>query len=278
MEPMFTQLREWGYTLRIGETVGSSYYKFSASDTVRLQELQSMLDDDQLKAILFGRGGYGVVRLIDQLDFTRFLRHPKWLLGFSDITCLLSHVHSRYNLASIHAHMGAGYREENQDLFSTMQINEMLRGMPTEYQIASHPMNRTGIAKGKLVGGNLALLSDLIGTPSDLDTAGKILFIEDISEYKYNIDRMMWQLLRAGKLDKLAGLLVGSFTDTLDNEIPFGLNEYEIVWEKVSSFSYPVCFGFPVGHQPLNYPLKVGVDYDLIVDEYGVNLLDRSLV
>ncbi len=275
MEPMFTQLREWGYQLKIGTDVGSSYYKFSATDEERLNDLQQMLDDEEITAILFGRGGYGVVRIIDQLDFTRFVQHPKWLLGYSDITCLHSHIHTQFNIATIHGHMGAGFREENMDSYSTHQINEILKGTPIQYEIAPNNINRLGSCNGTLIGGNLALLSDLIGTKSDIHTEGSILIIEDIGEYKYNIDRMMWQLLRAGKLDKLAGLIVGGFTETQDNEIPFGMTEYDIVWEKVKDFTYPVCVDFPVGHQPNNWPLKMGINYQLNVAADKVSLHER---
>ena len=275
MEAMFNQLEVWGYRLKIGATLGSSYYKFAATDQARVADLQQMLDDEEIKAILFGRGGYGVVRIIDQLNFENFLQYPKWLVGYSDITCLHSHIHTQYNMASIHGHMGAAYRLENQDLFSTMQINQLLTGNTCTYNISTHESNRVGQAKGQLIGGNLALLSDLIGTKSDIDTTGKILVIEDIGEYKYNIDRMMWQLLRANKLNKLAGLIVGSFTDTLDNEVPFGMSEHEIVWEKVKDFNYPVCFNFPVGHQALNYPLKFGAVHTLTVEETSVILQEN---
>lgn len=272
MEPMFKQLSEWGFQLKIGSTVGSNYFKFSGSDEERTNDLQAMLDDENIKAILFGRGGYGVVRIIDQLNFSKFRLQPKWLLGYSDITCFHSHLHTQFQIASIHAHMGAGFRNENMDEYSTKKILDTLIGIPAEYDIATHEMNRKGSGQGQLCGGNLALLSDLIGTPSDLNTTGKILVIEDIGEYKYNIDRMMWQLLRAGKLNDLAGLIVGGFTGTLDNDTPFGMSEYEIIWEKVKSFSYPVCFNFPVGHQSLNYPLKMGAEFELIVEANQVIL------
>ncbi|MBL7767230.1 MAG: LD-carboxypeptidase [Chitinophagaceae bacterium] len=272
VEPMIHQLKAWGFEVECGATVGSSHYKFSASDDERADEFQRMLDDDQIDAILFGRGGYGVVRIIDRIDFSKFQRQPKWLLGYSDITCVHSHLHTLYGIPSIHAHMSGGYLAKDADPVSTQSILDVLSGQPIEYGIAPHFMNRTGEAKGILVGGNLALLSDLTGTPDDLDTQNKILVIEDIGEYKYNIDRMMWQLLRAGKLSHLAGLIVGGFTDTLDNEIPFGMSEYEIVWEKVRDFDYPVCFGFPVGHQAENWALKLGVEYQFHVNDSGVIL------
>ena len=278
MQDMFNQLEAWGYKLRIGKTVGSRFYKFSATDEERRDELQTFLDDDSIKAILFGRGGYGVVRIIDQLDFTQFEKKAKWLVGYSDITCLHSHIQTQFNIVTIHAHMGSGYKKENQDIFSTVQINEVLCGMPIDYSIDSHEMNRTGTCNGILTGGNLALISDLIGTKSDIDTKNKILVIEDIGEYKYNIDRMMWQLARSGKLDQLAGLIVGSFTDTLDNEVPFGLSVNEIIFEKVKAYQYPVCFNFPIGHQPLNYPLKLGIQYELSVTEDGVKLYENNFL
>jgi muramoyltetrapeptide carboxypeptidase len=266
MEAMYRQLRQWGYNIKVGKTVGSSYFKYSATDAERLKDLQQMLDDTSIKAILFGRGGYGCVRIIDDLDFTQFNKKPKWLLGYSDITCLHGHIHSNYNIPTIHGQMSGGYQASDWHQDSIDSIHQVLSGEKIKYAVAGHAMNRLGQAEGILVGGNLALISDLIGTKSDIDTKGKILFIEEIGEYAYNIDRMMWQLLRAGKLDQLAGLLVGGFTDTQDNETPFGKTEKEIVWEKVKDFKYPVAFDFPVGHQAENLALKIGVSYQLKVN------------
>lgn len=272
MQPMFAQLEAWGFNLKIGKTIGTSFNKFSATDADRLADLQSMLDDDAIEAVFFGRGGYGVVRILDQIDFTQFKQKPKWLLGYSDITAFHSHLNNQMKISSIHAHMGGGYKPNDFDALSTQSIFDVIAGKPIHYVIPAHAMNRVGIAKGELVGGNLALLSDLVGTDSDIHTQGKILFIEDIGEYKYNIDRMLWQLLRAGKLSQLAGLIVGGFTDTQDNPVPFGMTEYEIVWEKVKDFSYPVCFDFPVGHQARNMALKVGMQYQLAIENNQVVL------
>jgi len=272
IEDMIKQLVDWGFRVIVGQTVGTSYFKFSATDQERISDLQQMLDDDSIHAILFGRGGYGAVRIIDQLDFTHFVKHPKWLLGYSDITCFHSHIHTQFQIATIHAHMCGGYRLADYDFDSTWSIFNVLMGKKITYQIELHRMNRIGEASGILIGGNLALLSDLIGTPSDIETDGKILFIEDIGEYKYNIDRMMWQLYRAGKLSHLSGLLIGGFTDSLDNETPFGMSEYDIVWEKIKEFDYPVCFDFPVGHQARNFALKCGVEYKLKVNNEGVEM------
>lgn len=275
MKYMFNQLQDWGFTYELGSTVGSSYYKFSATDEERLYDLQRMLDDESIEAIFFGRGGYGVVRIIDRIDFAAFLQKPKWLIGYSDITCLHSHVNTNLHVATLHAHMSGGYKPEERDNDSTQSIFQAITGIPQRYCFPPHNMNRIGEAEGMLTGGNLALLSDLIGTNSDIETDNKILFIEDIGEYRYSIDRMMWQLKKSGKLEKLAGLLVGSFSGTLDNEIPFGMSDYQLIWEKVKEYDYPVFFDFPVGHQPRNVALKCGAPYKLKIEKHVVELYER---
>ena len=263
LDDMFQQLTTWGFNIKLGKTLGTTYYKYSGTDTERLHDLQSMLDDNSIKAILFGRGGYGLVRIIDQIDFTSFINSPKWLVGFSDITCILSHVHTQYHISCMHAHMSGGYQSAQKDETSTQSIYDTLIGRSTSYLLPDHEMNRKGNVSGPIVGGNLALLSDLIGTKSDIDTKDKILFIEDIGEYLYNIDRMLWQLKRAGKLTHLKALLVGGFTDTLDNDTPFGMTPYQIVWEKVQEYTYPVYFNVPIGHQSRNVALKIGATYQI---------------
>lgn len=276
IENMFIQLRNWGFELVIGNTVGTSFQKFSAPDEERVQDLQQMLDDESIDAILFGRGGYGVVRIIDEIDFTKFNSYPKWLLGYSDITCFHNHLNTQFRMSTIHAHMNGGYQMNYRDELSTQSIYDVLCGKKIRYENEHHQMNRFGNVSGELVGGNLALISDLIGTKSDIQTNGKILLLEDIGEYIYNLDRMLWQLLRAKKLENLVGLIVGGFTDSLDNETPFGMSEYEIVWEKVRDFKFPVCFNFPVGHQPRNVALKLGAHYKFVVNETGVVLEEKN--
>lgn len=267
IQVMAAYIEAQGFKVVLGATVGTAYYKFSGTDAERAQDLQQFLNDPHIKAIFFGRGGYGVVRILDQLDFTAFKQHPKWLVGYSDITAILGHIQSVCGVAGLHAHMQGGYQENEFHALSTHSLFNAVQGFGQTYIGESHPMNRVGGAQGLITGGNLALLSDLIGTPSDIDTTGKILFIEDIAEYKYNIDRMLWQLKRAGKLSKLAGLLVGGFTDTQDNEIPFGMDVYEMVAEKVVDYPYPVIYGFPVGHQAENYALICGGAYSLQVHQ-----------
>jgi muramoyltetrapeptide carboxypeptidase len=268
IQPMITQLEFWGFEVKIGKTIGTNYHKFSGTDATRLQDFQEMLDDDNIKAILFGRGGYGFVRIIDFVNFDKFVKNPKWLLGYSDITVLHNHVHANFNIATIHAHMSGGYLAKEFDNDSTMSIYYALTGKPSEYSIPTSKNSEINSCRGELIGGNLATLVNLIGTPSDVNTNGKILVLEDVGEQIYNVDRMMWQLFRAGKLDHLAGLVVGGFTDAKDDkENPFGKNEYEIIWEKVSLYQYPVCFGFPVGHQAKNMALKFGVEHELRIEE-----------
>ncbi len=263
IEDMCRQLTAWGFNIQVGKTIGTSYYKYSATDDERLSELQTMMDDDNIQAILFGRGGYGMVRIIDRIDFSGFIQKPKWMLGYSDITCLLSHLHTQYHISGIHAHMSGGYHADSYDAASTQSIYDALTGKRASYPLPANDMNRNGNAEGEIVGGNLALLSDLTGTPSDIDTDGKILFIEDIGEYLYSIDRMMWQLKRAGKLENIKALLVGGFVNSLDNDTPFGMTENEIVWEKVKDYNYPVYFDVPIGHQPRNVAIKTGAHYKI---------------
>jgi muramoyltetrapeptide carboxypeptidase len=276
---MVAKLTSWGFKTKLGRTVGTSFNKFSGTDEERKNDVQEMLDDENINAIFFGRGGYGVVRIIDKLDFSKFIKFPKWLLGYSDITCFHNHVNTNFNISTVHAHMCTGYFESNYDLTSTQSIFDVVSGKVIKYKLDNtNKFSKFGQATGQLIGGNLALISDLIGTNSDIETENKILFIEDIGEYVYNIDRMLWQFKKANKLKKLAGLIVGGFTDLQDNEIKFGMSIEEIVLEKVAEYNFPVCFDFPVGHQQKNWALKIGVLYDFEVNENIVSLNEINVV
>ncbi len=255
-------LQQWGFKVKAGKTMGNQFNYFSGTDEERLHDLQEMLDDDKIKAILCARGGYGLSRIIDALNFEKFLQHPKWIIGYSDITLLHAHIYSNYNIASLHSPMAAAFNEIDESKEYIQSIFDSLTGRHQSYKILSHHLNRNGVCKGELVGGNLALLTHITGSSSDINTKNKILFIEDIGEYKYNIDRMLMQLKRARKLDKLSGLIVGKFTDIKDTVIPFGQEVYELISDKVKEYDYPVCFDFPVGHVKENYALKVGVEYE----------------
>lgn len=271
MIPGINRLKnEWKLEVVEGQTLKSSFHQFSASDEDRLTDFQKMLDDPSINAIIAARGGYGCSRIIDDVDFTNFKKSPKWIIGFSDLTV----VHFQlYNLgfASVHAPMVKSMMLPGAEE-AAESLRKVLFGELPEYAVNSYPLNRTGHANGQLVGGNLCIFAHLIGSATDIDTTGKILFIEDVNEYLYNLDRMMIQLKRAGKLDRLAGLIVGQFTDMKDNSRPvFGKNAYEIIYEHVSEFDYPVCFNFPVGHVADNRAMVVGMESSLHVHKNGVD-------
>lgn len=271
---------EWlvaqGYRVELGKHVFASHFQFAGTDGDRLEDLQTALDDPETAAIICSRGGYGTVRIIDKIDFSGFRKNPKWLVGFSDITILHAAI-NQLGIATIHGAMPRFFFDDNgvanENLASLM---ELLTGNQAEYKIDAQPENRTGKCVAEMVGGNLSIIVSLLGTKYEIDTRGKILFIEDIDEYLYHTDRMMHQLKLAGKLDKLAGLLVGDFTDVKDNESPFGKTVHEIIAEAVSEFDYPVCFGFPAGHDKRNLALAFGKNWNLEVSEQetGLRILD----
>lgn len=273
METCVNMLQDWGYTVKLGETAhsNSSNY-FSGTDEERLADLQQMLDDKEVKAILCARGGYGVSRIIDRISFRRFRRAPKWIIGYSDITVLHSHIYSRFGIASLHAPMAAAFNDgENEFILS---IKNAIEGIKAAYTCQPHEFNRMGEVSGRLIGGNLTLLAHALGTRSDINTKKKILFVEDIGEYLYNIDRMFLQLKRSGKLDRITGLIVGGFTDNKDTERPFGKTVEEIIYEQVKDYKFPVCFNFPVSHEKENYALKVGAGYKLNIKTDSVELTE----
>lgn len=261
-----SSLQDWGYEVMIGKTLGSqSENYFSGTDEERTDELQAMLDDKSIHAILFGRGGYGMGRIIDNLDFSKFKKHPKWLIGFSDITVLHCHLLNKLKIACIHGPMAAAFNNREQFDEYPGSLRNLLQGEKTVYSCAPHEFNKHGKASGILVGGNLALLAHVTGTPSDLDTKNRILFIEDTGEYLYNVDRMLYQLKRSGKFDKLAGLIIGGFTDMKDTERPFGKTVTQVIREITDEYDFPVCFNFPVSHGKENVALKIGGTYQLKV-------------
>jgi muramoyltetrapeptide carboxypeptidase len=272
MQKCINTLQSWGFEVKRGRTLGTQCNYFSGTDTERLNDLQSMLDDNNIKAIMCARGGYGLSRIIDNINFEKFVQYPKWIVGYSDITLLHAHIYSNFNIALLHAPMAAAFNEIEESKEYIRSIYNSLTGVHQSYAIPPHSLNRTGVVKGELVGGNLALLAHIIGSSSDINTKNKILFIEDIAEYKYNIDRMLMQLKRAGKLNDLAGFVVGKFSDIKDTVVPFGQELYELIFDKVKEFSYPVCFDFPVGHVKENFALKIGANYELSVSTNAIVL------
>lgn len=268
-----TTLQQWGYKVKVGKTLGSeSANYFSGTDDERLAEFQRFLYDDQVKAILCARGGYGTVRILDRINFKKFRKKPKWIIGYSDITLLHSHIVSNYKVAGMHGPMANAFNEDGYKSEFVLSLKNALEGKKSRYRINAHELNRKGEAVGELVGGNLSLLVHSIGTISDIRTKGRILFLEDTGEYLYSIDRMLYQMKRAGKLEKLAGLMIGGFMELKDTGRPFGKTAYEIIYEVIKDFDYPVSFGFPVSHGRENYALKIGMGYKLKVGKNKVTL------
>lgn len=267
VQPCIDVLNEWNLEVITGETIGAEYFQFAGDDELRTSDLQRMLDDESIKAILFARGGYGTLRIIDNIDWRKFLKAPKWLCGFSDITVMQSHLLAIYDLPSVHSIMGFNFSSATAASITSLQA--ILFGKPLRYAIPANELNRRGKCTGILCGGNLSLLHALLGSVSDTDTAGKILFIEDIDEQLYHIDRMMISLKRAGKLESLSGLVVGHFSEmkNKDEKNPFGKSAYEIIAGHIAEYDYPVCFGFPAGHEPDNRALVTGRTWELDVAE-----------
>lgn len=278
IQPAVRKLKEWGYTVKIGTTIGKTNFSFGGTDEERIQDLQEMLHDRSVKAILFARGGYGGVRIIDAIDFKKFRKEPKWIIGFSDATVFHSHIHENYRVATLHSKMCNSFPEDWTKADATQKesiesINQCLRGEKTNYLFTPNKNNKTGLAVGELVGGNLKTLESLAGSASDIHTKDKILFVEDTGEYLYSLDRMFWNLKRSGKLEKLKGLIIGGFRIKADDPgEEFGKSLEDIVLEKVKDYDYPVTFDFPVGHQKYNLALKCGVVHTL-----GVHLNECRL-
>lgn len=269
-------LQSWGYEVMVGKTIGSkSTTYFSGTDEERLNEFQAMLNDENIKAILCGRGGYGVSRIIDSLEFKQFKKNPKWIIGFSDITVLHGHLHQQIKVASLHAPMANAFNDGGANKVYVQSLKNALKGIKSNYKTESHSANRLGKCTGELIGGNLALIAHLCGSKSSYTTKNNILFIEDIGEYIYNIDRMMVQLKRAGLLHQLGGLIIGGFTDIKDNVRPFGQSVEEIILQHVAEYAYPVCFNFPVSHEKENVALKIGLMHVLSVTNKMVTLKEQ---
>lgn len=274
MQPCVSALKKWGLNVKYGNTVGKVWQRFGGTDKERLEDFQALIDDDTIQAIIFGKGGYGTMRIIDKVNWQKFIQKPKWLIGYSDLTVVHAHVQSNYNIPTIHGDMSTGFSNDPLDS-STFSLQQALFGNPMEYSLKSFSMNRPGTARGILVGGNLSLIHACAASTSDLKTDGKILFVEDVSEYKYTIDRMLMSMKRSGKLDNLAGLIVGGFTATKeDGEDNYSIRIEDIIFEKIKEYKYPVCFHFPAGHMRENRALKLGVPYDFTVGREIVSLIE----
>ena len=275
LKPAIEFLEMNGFRVALGKNIFEKDNQFAGTDEQRAADFQTFLDDPDIKAIICARGGYGSVRIIDRLDFSGFVRSPKWICGYSDVTVFHSHLH-RLGYSTLHCTMPVNIHEE--DLYSSNNTSMVraLTGKSLAYNVPSQPLNRVGETHGVMVGGNLSILYSLLASDSDLDTEGKILFIEDLDEYLYHIDRMMMALKRSGKLANLAGLVVGGMSDMNDNTIPFGHTAEEIVARVTEEYSYPVCYGFPSGHLDDNMALRLGTEVSLMVGDKNCTLAFTS--
>jgi len=271
------KMESWGYKIKVGDTIDKRDFTFGGTDEERTKDLQQMLDDPKIKAIMCARGGYGAVRIIDKLNWEKFKVKPKWIIGFSDATVFHSHLNKNLGVASIHSKMCNSFPDdwstaEPVQIESIESIQWTLSGKKMKYSVTPNTQNKPGTAEGILIGGNLKTLESLSGTKSDINTAGKILFVEDTGEYMYSVDRMFWNLKRTGKLSQLKGLIVGGFKIKVDEgSDDFGRTLQDVVLEKIKTYNYPVCFDFPVGHQKNNYALKCGVKHRFEVKQESVS-------
>ncbi|MBP5497489.1 MAG: LD-carboxypeptidase [Bacteroidales bacterium] len=251
-------LKSVGFNVFYDDRLFAEEHQFAGSDEVRAQYFQELLDCDEIKAIWCVRGGYGSARIIDKLDFSHFRQHPKWVCGYSDITVFHSHVQQNFQTATLHATMPINVTEENTQTPAVQSFLAALTGKPLTYEIAPHPLSRQKVFSGILTGGNLSMLYSLVGSPSDIDTTDKVLFIEDLDEYLYHIDRMMLNLKRSGKLTSIKALLVGHLSDMHDNTVPFGKTAEEIVADHCRDLDIPLIFNVPAGHLPDNRAFRMG--------------------
>lgn len=266
VHPSLRLFQKWGLEVVLGTNIFRKCNQFSGKDEMRQADLQQMLDDDSIRAIICARGGYGTVRIIDQVDFTRFCTNPKWIIGYSDITVLHSHIQRHFGIETLHATMPVNITSDVVVNDSLETLKNALFGKTLGYRFPANTISRAGVAEAALTGGNLSILYSLLGSASEIDTTGKILFLEDVDEYLYHIDRMMMALKRAGKLDKIKGLIVGGMDRMNDNVNPFGKTANEIIADATKEYNYPVCYDFPAGHGETNVALILGRKVKFIVD------------
>ena len=269
LELAIQRLKNWGLEVVLGNNVLNEDNQFSGTEAQRISDLQGMIDEESIKAILCARGGYGTVQIIDKINFSNFKSNPKWIIGYSDVTVLHSHLHN-LGIATLHATMPINFKTNT--LESLESLKNCLFDDSYIVKCNTHRFNHYGKVEGKIIGGNLSILYSLLGSNSDIDTDNKILFIEDLDEYLYHIDRMMINLKRNRKFEKLRGLIVGDMSDMNDNIIPYGKTAEEIILDYVKEYSFPICFGFSAGHINDNRSIKFGVDSVLEINENGVIL------
>ena len=258
--PAIALFESWGLEVQKGAHLHAVDRQFAGTDKERLEDLQKAMNDPEIKAIVCSRGGYGTARILDRLDLSHFNRHPKWVVGYSDVTALHLHLHRYTDWCTLHATMPINISPSPTDAqeLSISSLYNLLFGHDNSYQLVKHPLNRPGDMSGTLLGGNLSMIYSLLGSPSCPDFGSCVLFLEDLDEYLYHVDRMTLNLKRNGVFEKLSGVLIGSMSDMNDNTIPFGKTAEEILSEHLSGYDFPVYFGFPAGHQELNLAMPFG--------------------
>ena len=269
LNPAIEILESWGLEVVLGEFLFEVDNQFAGTVEKRVVDLQHMIDDDTIRVILCARGGYGTVQVIDKIDFSKLYKDPKWIIGYSDVTVLHSHL-NQFGLATLHATMPINFSKNTQK--SLDSLHNSLFGIQNIIKASSHKFNRLGKVKGEVIGGNLSILYSLLGSRSDINTDGKILFLEDLDEYLYHIDRMIINMKRNGKFNNLKGVIIGGMGDMNDNDTPFGKTAEEIILEHIKEYNFVFCFGFPSGHLEDNRSIRLGVDSVLEINENGVTL------
>lgn len=259
IEPAIKMINDWGLHAITGKNLFRKHHQFAGTDRERAEDFQQMLDDDSIKAILCARGGYGTIRTLEHLNFKKFLNHPKWIIGFSDITAIHSYINTNLGIKTLHAQMAVNFPDTGKENQSLKLLKETLFGRPLAYSWeTNHETTKEKEIRGQLTGGNLSVLYSLTGTPFDISTDGKILFLEDLDEYLYHVDRMMMNFKLSGKLDRIKALMIGGMTEMNDNETPFGKTAYEIIHDISENFDFPMLFDCPAGHIENNLPLIMG--------------------
>jgi len=256
LTPAITILGSWGLEVTFGKNIFKKDNQFAGTIEQRSADLQSMVDNKDIKAILCARGGYGSVQIIDNIDFSSLQKNPKWIVGFSDVTVLHSHLNN-LEIATLHATMPINFAKNTDKALESLK--NVLFGNEKNLECKAHPFNKYGKVEAEIVGGNLSILYSLLGSESDINTDRKILFIEDLDEYLYHFDRMMMSFKRNGKLENLKALIVGGMSNMNDNDIPFGETAEEIILQHTKGYDFPICFGFPAGHLDDNRAIKFGV-------------------
>ena len=265
------KLTAMGHEVSIGKNCLGNFHYFSGTVAERISDFQAVIDDASIEIILCARGGYGCIQIVDELDFSPLKKYPKLIIGFSDVTVFHAHCQS-LGLQTAHASMPLNFGSNTPESLASLQ--NIILGAQNQYTIKSHKLNVQGQVEGEIIGGNLAILHTLIGTNSDVDLSGKILFLEEVGEYVYTIDRMLWAFQKAGKLKDLKGLIVGSFSDTKDTEVPFGMTVNEVILSHFEKLNIPICFDFPGGHIEDNRAILFGKKSTLMIEANTVKLLN----